>query len=54
MAASEGITFPTAAGTVAMRGRHVDKTMFLATCKGTEFDIIKTFNDIKSGDECKT
>jgi hypothetical protein len=27
--------------------------MFLATCKGTEFDIIKTFNDVKSGDECK-
>jgi urea transport system substrate-binding protein len=53
MAASEGLTFPTAAGSVAMRGRHVDKTMYLATCKGTEFDIIKTFADIKSGDECK-
>jgi urea transport system substrate-binding protein len=54
MAASEGLTFPTAAGTVTMRGRHVDKTMYLATCKGTEFDIIKTFTDVKSGDECKT
>jgi urea transport system substrate-binding protein len=53
MAASEGLTFPTAAGPVSMRGRHVDKTMFLATCKGTEFDIIKTFVDVKSGDECK-
>jgi urea transport system substrate-binding protein len=53
MAASEGLSFPTAAGSVAMRGRHVDKTMYLATCKGTEFDIIKTFADIKSGDECK-
>jgi urea transport system substrate-binding protein len=53
MAASEGLTFPTAAGQVTMRGRHVDKTMFLATCKGTEFDIIKTFADVKSGDECK-
>ena len=52
-AASEGLSFPTAAGSVAMRGRHVDKTMYLATCKGTEFDIIKTFADIKSGDECK-
>jgi hypothetical protein len=37
-----------------MRGRHVDKTMYLATCKGTEFEIIKTFPDVKSGDECKT
>ncbi len=54
MAASEGLSFPTAAGTVTMRGRHVDKTMYLATCKGTEFDIIKTFADVKSGDECKT
>jgi ABC-type branched-subunit amino acid transport system substrate-binding protein len=53
MAASEGLSFPTAAGSVAMRGRHVDKTMYLATCKGTEFDIIKTFADVKSGDECK-
>jgi ABC-type branched-subunit amino acid transport system substrate-binding protein len=53
MAASEGLSFPTAAASVAMRGRHVDKTMYLATCKGTEFDIIKTFADIKSGDECK-
>ncbi len=53
MAASEGLIFPTAAGQVSMRGRHVDKTMFLATCRGTEFDIIKTFNDVKSGDECK-
>ena len=48
-----GLTFPTAAGQVIMRGRHVDKTMYLATCKGTEFDIIKTFADVKSGDECK-
>ena len=54
MAASEGLTFPTAPGQVTMRGRHVDKTMYLATCKGTEFDIIKTFEDVKSGDECKT
>ena len=54
MAASEGLTFRTAAGPVTMRGRHVDKTMYLATCKGTEFDIIKTFEDVKSGDECTT
>ena len=53
MAASEGMTFRTGGGTVTMHGRHVDKTMFLADCKGTEFNIIKTFADIKSGDECK-
>ena len=32
-----------------MRGRHVDKTMFLADCKGTQFEVIKTFADVKSG-----
>ena len=54
MAASEGLTFPTAAGQVTMHGRHVDKTMYLATCKGADFDIIKTFDDVKSGEVCKT
>ena len=53
MAASEGITFDSAAGPWTMRGRHVDKTMYLADCKGTEFEIIKTFDNVKSGDECK-
>ncbi len=42
-----------AAGPWTMHGRHVDKTMYLADCKGTEFNIIKTFADVKSG-ECKT
>ncbi len=53
MAASEGITFESAAGPWTMHGRHVDKTMYLADCKGTEFEIIKTFPNVKSGDECK-
>jgi urea transport system substrate-binding protein len=53
MAASEGLSFATAAGTATMHGRHVDKTEYLAICKGTEFDIIKTFENVKSGDECK-
>ena len=43
MAASEGLTFATASGRVTMHGRHVDKNMYLADCKGTEFKIIKTF-----------
>lgn len=42
------LTFQTAAAAqVIMHGRHVDKTMFLADCKGTEFNIFKTFTDIK-------
>jgi urea transport system substrate-binding protein len=53
MAASEGLTFETAAGPATMRGRQVDKTMFLADCKGTEFNVIKTFPDVPSGSACK-
>src|ERR1700751_1067197 len=36
MAASEGLSFATAAGTATMHGRHVDQTEDLALCKGTE------------------
>jgi urea transport system substrate-binding protein len=53
MEASEGLTIKSAAGPWVMHGRHVDKTMFLADCKGTEFNIFKTFADVKSG-ECKS
>ena len=53
MAASEGLTFETAAGPATMHGRQVDKAMFLADCKGTQFNVIKTFADVKSGSECK-
>ena len=54
MAASEGLKFDTAAGPATMRGRQVDKNMFLADCKGTEFNVIKTFDDVPSGSACKT
>ena len=53
MAASEGLTFATASGPATMRGRQVDKNMFLADCKGTQFEVIKTFADVKSGSACK-
>jgi urea transport system substrate-binding protein len=53
MAASNGLTFESAAGRWTMYGQHVDKTMYLATCKGTEFEIIKTFPHVKHGEACK-
>jgi len=53
MAASEGLGFDTASGHAAMHGRQVDKTMFLAGCKGTEFEVIETYDDVKSGTACK-
>jgi urea transport system substrate-binding protein len=53
MAASEGLTFTGASGPVTMRGRQVDKDMYLAQCKGTEFEVIKTIKAIKSGTACK-
>ena len=43
----------TASGPATMRGRQVDKNMFLADCKGTQFEVIKTFADVKSGSACK-
>jgi ABC-type branched-subunit amino acid transport system substrate-binding protein len=54
MAASEGLVFATASGPATMRGRQVDKTMYLADCKGAEFEVIKTFKNVKSGTACKT
>lgn len=54
MAASEGLRFETAAGPATMHGRQVDKNMFLAACKGTEFEVIDTFKDVASGTACKT
>ncbi len=53
MAASEGLTFRTASGTATMRGRHVDKDMFLAECKGTEFHVVRTLKALPSGTTCK-
>jgi ABC-type branched-subunit amino acid transport system substrate-binding protein len=53
MSASEGLTFQTAAGPATMRGRQVDKSMFLADCKGTQFSVLKSFADVKSGGACK-
>ncbi|HEY5211230.1 MAG TPA: substrate-binding domain-containing protein [Stellaceae bacterium] len=53
MAASEGLSFATAAGIATMRGRQVDKSMFLADCKGVEFQVLKTFTDVPSGTACK-
>ncbi len=53
MAASEGLAFMTASGRAVMNGRQVDKDMFLATCKGTNFEVIKTLKGLKSGTACK-
>ncbi|MEO6269134.1 MAG: substrate-binding domain-containing protein [Lautropia sp.] len=53
MAASEGLSFATAAGRGIMRGRHVDKDMFLAECKGTDFNVLKSLKSLPSGTACK-
>ena len=52
-AASEGLAFDSASGRVTMHGRQVDKDMYLATCKGTDFEVIKTIKAVKSGTACK-
>ena len=52
-ASSEGLSFTTASGRASMHGRHVDKNMYLAQCEGTNFKVIKTLTNIKSGTACK-
>jgi ABC-type branched-subunit amino acid transport system substrate-binding protein len=52
-AASEGLSFDTASAHVTMRGRQVDKDMYLASCKGTEFEVFKTIKAVKSGTACR-
>ncbi len=51
-AAAEGLTFPSATGKMTMHHRHVDKDMYVAECKGTEFQIVQTFPAVKSGQTC--
>lgn len=48
----EGLTFDTASGPMTMRKRHVDKNMFLAECRGTEFHVVETFANVPSGQTC--
>lgn len=51
-AAADGVTFPSATGTMTMLHRHVDKDMSLAECEVTEFAIVETFADVPSGQTC--
>ncbi len=51
-AAANGLTFDTPTGRMTMHHRHVDKNMFLAECQGTEFRVVETFKNVKSGQTC--
>ena len=35
-----------------VNNRHVDKNMYLAECRGTEFQVVETFKNVKSGQTC--
>lgn len=52
MAASEGLAYRTAEGTATMTRRHVNKNMYLAECKGAEFEIVRTFEQVEHGETC--
>lgn len=52
MAASNGLEYQSATGTATMTNRHVVKDMYLAECKGTSFNIIKTFKSVAHGQTC--
>lgn len=52
MAASEGLNYKTATDIGVMTNRHVAKNMYLAECKGIEFDIVETFEQVAHGATC--
>ncbi len=54
MKASDGLVYKTATGTGTMINRHVAKTMYLAECKGIDFDIIETFDHVEPGETCSS
>lgn len=54
MKASNGLEYKTATGTGTMVNRHVAKNMYLAECKGTDFDIIQTFDQVEPGETCSS
>lgn len=54
MKASEGLRFETAAGMATMHGRQVDKAMYLAECRGTEFEVLESFDNVSSGTACRS
>ena len=51
-ATAEGLTVNTPTGPGTMRNRHTDKNMYLAECKGTQFNIAKVFSNVPSGQTC--
>ena len=51
-AAANGLSFETPTGRMTMHNRHVDKNMFLAECRGTEFHVVETVRNVKSGQTC--
>ena len=52
MAASQGLSYRTATGIATMSNRHVSKDIYLAECKGVEFEIVKAFDAVEHGETC--
>jgi ABC-type branched-subunit amino acid transport system substrate-binding protein len=50
--AARGLSFDTPTGRMTMNNRHVDKNMYLAECRATEFQVVETFKNVKSGQTC--
>src|SRR4030095_1963320 len=45
-------SFDTPTGRMTMNNRHVDKNMYLAECRGTEFQVGEGFKHVKWGQTC--
>jgi urea transport system substrate-binding protein len=50
--AVEGTTFDTPSGSMTMIGRHTSKTMYLAHAKGTEFEVVETYENVPTQQKC--
>lgn len=52
-AAVSGVSYDGPRGTVTLKDREVAYNIYLAEAKGTAFDIIKTFDAVASGADCR-
>jgi ABC-type branched-subunit amino acid transport system substrate-binding protein len=51
--AAEGTTYDGPRGKVVLHGRHSSKDIHLARAEGTAFRVVKTFEAVGSGQQCK-
>lgn len=51
-AAADGTSYSGPRGTVTMAARHASRDIYLAEAKGTDFEIVATFENVDAGSTC--